>query len=277
MKNYEMKLHFTIVTVVFNDAVGLERTISSVINQTYKGIEFIIIDGGSSDGIIETIKKYEGDIDLFISEKDRGIYDAMNKGIKYSNGDFIIFMNAGDIFASDDVLYRVFNKITEKELAYFGRALMLGEKLTWTLPPQEMSDPLRIDAWSRKYLPIHQSIFFPRSFYICHHYDENFKITGDSEYKLRYLKTNKKFIFVDVEICHFSLGGISTKSDDLATAMCMFKEKINLVNLYYHGLDRIINKFLCITYFIKFGIRTMLGQERYQKVLYLLSRLRAYF
>jgi putative colanic acid biosynthesis glycosyltransferase len=277
MKSSEIKLHFTIVTVVFNDPVGLERTIISVINQTYKGIEFIIIDGGSSDGTIETIKKYEGDIDFFISEKDRGIYDAMNKGIKYSNGDFIIFMNAGDIFASDDVLYRVFNKIAEKEVAYFGRALMLGEKLRWTLPPQEISDALRIDAWSRKYLPIHQSIFFPRSFYICHQYDENFKITGDSEYKLRYLKTNKKFIFVDIEICHFSLGGISNKSDDLATAMSMFKEKINIVNLYYSGLDRIIKNFFGITYFIKFVIRTMLGQERYQKVLYLLSKLRAYF
>lgn len=99
----------SVITVVFNSKDSIEQTILSVLNQTYKNIEYIVIDGGSLDGTIEIVKKYLDKISKFITETDNGIYDAMNKGISLSSGEWIIFMNAGDRFVSNDVLEKIFS------------------------------------------------------------------------------------------------------------------------------------------------------------------------
>ena len=91
----------SIITVVYNGEKFLEKTIQSVINQTYKNIEYIIIDGGSTDGTVDIIKKYEEQIDYWVSERDGGIYDAMNKGIDKANGVGLLFLNAGDYFVGE--------------------------------------------------------------------------------------------------------------------------------------------------------------------------------
>ena len=96
----------SIVTVVYNGENFLEETIKSVINQTYENIEYIIIDGGSTDGTVDIIKKYEDKINYWVSEKDAGIYDAMNKGIEAFKGDYINFLNAGDSYVNNEVLNR---------------------------------------------------------------------------------------------------------------------------------------------------------------------------
>ena len=105
----------SVVTVVFNGEKYLEETIQSVINQTYDNVEYIIIDGGSTDGTLDIIKKYEDRIDYWVSERDRGIYDAMNKGIDLASGEWINFMNAGDGLDSYSILNEIFsNKINLK-------------------------------------------------------------------------------------------------------------------------------------------------------------------
>lgn len=103
------KPKITVVTVCFNAAETIEKTILSVVGQTYDNIEYLIIDGGSKDDTLEIIKKYENNISKWISEPDKGIYDAMNKAIKMATGEWINFMNAGDCFAADDVLEKIFN------------------------------------------------------------------------------------------------------------------------------------------------------------------------
>jgi glycosyltransferase involved in cell wall biosynthesis len=113
MKDQNKKPFFSIITVVFNGENYLEETIKSVINQGYKNFEYIIIDGGSTDGTQEIIKKYENKIDYWVSEKDKGIYDAMNKGLKVANGQVVNMMNCGDFFANNKVLEKVF-KIFDK-------------------------------------------------------------------------------------------------------------------------------------------------------------------
>jgi cellulose synthase/poly-beta-1,6-N-acetylglucosamine synthase-like glycosyltransferase len=102
-KSFENKPLISIITVVYNGEKFLEETIKSVINQTYDNVEYIIIDGGSSDGTIDIIKKYEDYIDYWVSEKDNGIYDAMNKGIDLATGIWINFMNAGDLFFDNTI------------------------------------------------------------------------------------------------------------------------------------------------------------------------------
>lgn len=98
----------TVVTVCYNAAETIEKTMLSVINQTYDNVEYLIIDGGSKDETLSIIKKYENKISKWISELDKGIYDAMNKAIKMATGEWINFMNAGDSFASNDVLEKIF-------------------------------------------------------------------------------------------------------------------------------------------------------------------------
>ena len=104
------KPKITVVTVCYNAAVTIEKTILSVVGQTYNNIEYLIIDGGSKDDTLAIIKKYESNISKWISEPDKGIYDAMNKAIKMATGEWINFMNAGDCFATNDVLEKIFQE-----------------------------------------------------------------------------------------------------------------------------------------------------------------------
>lgn len=101
----------SIITVTFNAEASIEQTILSVINQTFSNIEYIIVDGASKDGTIDIINKYRSKIDLFISEKDRGIYDAMNKGIDLSTGDWLLFMNSGDRLVNENVISDTFSQL----------------------------------------------------------------------------------------------------------------------------------------------------------------------
>lgn len=105
----------TIITVVYNGVKELEKTIKSVINQSYKNIEYIIIDGGSNDGTVDLIKNYNSNITYWISEKDLGIYDAMNKGIKQANGDWIYFLNCGDCLIKNETINIIFQNYKQDE------------------------------------------------------------------------------------------------------------------------------------------------------------------
>lgn len=100
----------SIITICYNVESSIERTILSVVNQTFKDYEYIIVDGASKDNTLEVVNKYKEKIDIIISEPDRGVYDAMNKGIKMASGEWLIMMNAGDYFADNNVLEKVFNR-----------------------------------------------------------------------------------------------------------------------------------------------------------------------
>ena len=103
----------TIVTISYNIVTYIEKTILSVVNQTYPNIEYIVIDGGSTDGTLDVIKKYSDKITYWVSESDKGIYDAMNKGIDAATGDWINFMNAGDVFYHNNVIDEIIPFLTK--------------------------------------------------------------------------------------------------------------------------------------------------------------------
>ena len=138
---------FSIITVTYNAGAVLEDTIQSVITQTYKNVEYIIVDGGSKDRTLQIIEQYKEHIHTVISEPDKGLYDAMNKGIKLATGDYLCFLNAGDELHEDDTLQLMVHSITESTLpdVLYGdtaivdeeghflhmRRLSAPEKLTW--------------------------------------------------------------------------------------------------------------------------------------------------
>ncbi len=100
----------TVVTVVYNDAHHIEQTMLSVIRQTYPNLEYIVIDGGSTDGTVDVIRKHADRLAYWVSESDKGVYDAMNKGIKMATGEWVCMMNAGDCFADTEVLSKIFSQ-----------------------------------------------------------------------------------------------------------------------------------------------------------------------
>ena len=193
----------TVVTVTYNAEKCLEETILSVINQTYPNIEYIVIDGGSKDGTVDIIKKYAEHIDYWVSEPDKGIYDAMNKGIDKATGEWINFMNAGDSFVSEKALEKVFNQdYSEYDFIYGDRVNkdVVGLYI-------EKANPF----WLQKnaYCPwkggCHQSTFVKTNTARLHKYSLKYKYAGDYEMMYNIYKANGKFKYVNIPIALYNL------------------------------------------------------------------------
>ena len=216
----------TIVTAIFNGEKYLEETIESVLNQTYKNIEYIIIDGGSTDKTLDIIKKYESKIDYWVSEKDKGIYDAWNKAIKVSNGEWISFLGADDILNSNAIELYIAKILAEKkEIEYISSKVLLCTN---------DKKPLRTigTAWNwnsfSKYMNVaHVGSLHNKSIYSKYGlYDINFKICADYELLLRANK-DLKSSFIDVTTCNMRVGGISDSNLNVFKETYLAKIKNN--------------------------------------------------
>lgn len=183
----------TIITVSYNAVLTIENTILSVVNQTYSNIEYIIIDGGSTDGTIDIIKKYEDRISYWISESDRGIYDAMNKGIKMAHGDWVNFMNCGDAFYSKMIIETVVGYIKKNKCDVVYGDVMLN--INGRMKLKKSSELKSIEC----FLPFcHQSSFVKTSLLRKNMFDLSYKIAAD--YALFYeLYSCMKCIFIYIE------------------------------------------------------------------------------
>ena len=197
----------SIITVVFNGEHFLEETIKSVIYQSYFNFEYIIIDGGSTDGTLEIILKYEHLLDYWVSERDQGIYDAMNKGIELATGDWINFMNAGDWFITDSVLFSFF-----QDKSYSCTQILYGN--------HEVRDPsgkrLIKKAGHEKNLWrgsqfCHQAVFVNAKYHKINKFNDETKIVADFEFFYWAYKNKAKFIKTDVVVVSYAAGGISDK------------------------------------------------------------------
>tara|TARA_B100001250_G_C19768616_1_gene775993 strand:- start:138 stop:851 length:714 start_codon:yes stop_codon:yes gene_type:complete len=194
----------SIITVVYNDKDGLQETIDSVASLNYDNIEFIVIDGGSNDGTAELIRKYESNIDYWVSEDDDGIYDAMNKGIRAAHGDWVNFMNAGDYFANENVLNEIDFTANKKVDILYGYKSQ-KEKLFYPMNIKNLEIGVIFGN--------HQSMFFNKN-KLQHelYYDEKYKIYADYELVNRIYKLNNSIIhFVNVLVADFEGGGVSEK------------------------------------------------------------------
>jgi len=200
-KTDEARPLISVVTVVFNGEAHLEQTIRSVLNQGYGNVEYIIVDGGSTDRTVDIIKRYEDRIDYWISEKDQGIYDAMNKGIRLSTGRWVNFMNAGDTFVRDDVLERIdWKALREHALIYGGK---IFKKKQYT--PYDVT-LLRFG----EIMACHQSMFFNR--HVLQDvlmYDTALPIYSDYELVNRIYLMGYKMREIDLAVADYAEGGIS--------------------------------------------------------------------
>jgi glycosyltransferase involved in cell wall biosynthesis len=193
----------SVITVVFNDKSGLENTIKSVVNQTYDNVEYIIIDGGSTDGTLNIIRKYEHAVNHWVSEKDAGIYHAMNKGLELSTGDWVNFMNAGDMFAARHVIENIrFNRYKQSPLVY-GNKIQDG-KVIYPMGEKKLE--------YGEIMACHQSMFFnlSASFRASVFYDLKYKIYGDYELVNRLYLKYHGFTYVNEVIAIFEGGGVSS-------------------------------------------------------------------
>jgi len=179
----------SIITSTLNSRKYIEACIGSVLNQTYRDIEYIIIDGGSSDGTLDVIKRYENKICRWISQKDNGVYDAMNKGLEIAKGDIVGFLNSDDIYASQDVIEKIVNCIKENNVdSCYGNVVYVDRDDIARVVRYWVSDDFSKDRFKFGWMPPHPSFFVKRSVYEEHgFFDTSFKIAADYEIMLRFL------------------------------------------------------------------------------------------
>ena len=190
-----------IVTINLNNKEGLEKTIISVINQTYYDkINYIIIDGGSTDGSIDVIEKYKEYISYYVSEKDAGIFHAMNKGVDACNGEYVLFLNSGDNFHNNYAIENSYNELTED--------VVYGNLLVHTLLDKFMIT--EYDFFNKWYIP-YPSTFTKVKLLKEKRLNEEYKILSDWIYYYEYIHINKlPYKHIDVTITDFYVGGVSS-------------------------------------------------------------------
>ncbi len=209
-----MNYKLSIITINLNNSEGLKETILSVVNQTYKSFEFIVIDGDSTDNSVKVIRDFEDDLTYWHSEPDKGIYNAMNKGIRKANGDFVLFLNSGDVLYDAFVLEKVLEKVVEKletnVQLYYGDVLLKHNDKKWE-KVQEHPSSLPFSYFYTKTI-CQQSCFFKRSiFEEMFSFNEDYKICADWEF-LIYAIYIKKIIYkkLDIIIATYDMQGISS-------------------------------------------------------------------
>lgn len=212
----------SVITVVYNGLYTIEETIQSVLRQTYNNIEFIIIDGGSIDGTVDIIRKYDSELDYWISEKDLGIYDAMNKGIAMATGNRIVFMNSGDKFSSFDVFNQIdFTKFSSNQIFAGNVIYTSGKKII----------PMKVPMWKKNAVH-HQAVIYPKSlFENFGNYKLRYKILSDYEMNLRAIKYGFTFCAINIDFAICSDGGVSDTPKFLN-----YKEEIEIRWIYYSNI-----------------------------------------
>ena len=206
MEKHSIKI--SIITVVYNGEETLEQTIQSVLNQTYKNIEYIIIDGGSTDGTLDIIRKYEQKISFWVSEKDNGLYDAMNKGIRVAKGEIIGMINSDDWYELN-----AFEIIVESYLGNPTKKIFHGDRYNILVNGKKNIRRFNSSRFKFLYYSMtynHPSMFVHREIYKGMKYNTSLKALSDYEFVLtQYLKDKNLFHYIPLPYVNYRLDGIS--------------------------------------------------------------------
>ena len=228
----------SIITISYNSEKTIKATLESVIHQTYKNIEHIVVDGNSNDDTVKICKTFSHIFKL-ISDKDKGVYDAFNKGLKIATGDIIGFLNSDDIYYNKDSLQNIVNGFNKNVDAVFGNLKFYNNKNEITR--KWISKPYEKKAFKKAWMPPHPTFYCRKKIYDKYgNYDDSFKIAGDFELMLRFIECyGIKTKFINKNLIKMTAGGISnsglkSKLKILSEEFRSFKiNKIKLNKIFY--------------------------------------------
>ena len=231
-------MKISIITVVFNNFSQIKKTIDSVINQTYNNIEYIIIDGGSTDGSKELIEQFASKIDYFISEEDNGIYHAMNKGWKKATGEYCLFLNSGDYLYNYDVIAEVVTKIEELNFDIFlGNLFAFDETQSWI---SKFEEPVSLYYFQHNFIP-HPATFTKRDllekvdgFY------EHYVLISDWAFFINCFLQKATFKQIDITVTAFYMKGSSSNGElSLKDRTALFNNEFKFLKEDFEHFERL--------------------------------------
>lgn len=221
--------NLSIITINYNNRDGLKKTIDSVVSQTYKDFEWIVIDGGSTDGSKELIEQYTEHLSYWVSEPDKGIYNAMNKGIRQAQGEWLQFLNSGDWLYEPTTLESAFSNQYSSDVVY-GNAMYVDQHggLHKKVDPDQLSL-----SFFYTLTICHQATFMKKELFADSLYDESFRIASDWAKWFELMLQGKKFEHLNQYIVYFDMGGIGTTTNKTPEHQ---KERADIIQKYvpYH-------------------------------------------
>ena len=240
----------SVITIVYNNVRDIERTMLSVLNQTSSNIEYIIVDGQSTDGTVQIIQKYQHKLSHFVSEPDKGIYDAMNKGLALATGEYVLFMNSGDEIYSTDTVSRIFAMETEADI-YYGETEMFNQQ--WqSIGRRRHKAPERFTWRSFQFgmSVSHQAIYIRRA--ITEPFDLKYKLSSDIDWIIEAARKARKIVNTRMFVAKYLVGGMSKTKHQQSLV-----ERFHIFNRHYGLIPNLINHaviaFKLGFYYLRFG------------------------
>lgn len=230
---------FSVITVTYNAGKVLEDTIQSVVFQTYRNVEYIIVDGNSKDNTLEIVDKYRNRISQVISEPDKGLYDAMNKGIQLATGDYLCFLNAGDEFHDNETLQKIVHTLKGKELpdVIYGETAIVDEEGHF-LHMRRLSAPqtLTWKSFKQGMLVCHQAFFARRELAVKFPYNLRYRFSADFDWCIRIMKKTKCLHNTRLTLIDYLNEGMTTRNHKAS-----LKERFRIMAKHYGWLSTILH------------------------------------
>jgi glycosyltransferase involved in cell wall biosynthesis len=249
--NHTNTKKLSVITVTYNAEHTLERTLKSVREQTYPAIEHIIVDGNSNDGTVALIHRYENERLKWISEPDKGLYDAMNKGIKMATGDYLCFLNAGDTFYDTDTVQKIFASIDENHSPdiLYGETAIVDDNGRF-LHMRRLQAPKNLTWKSFKHgmVVCHQAFIVKRE--LVEPYDLSYRFSADFDWCIRMMKKAKNIYNTDLILVDYLNTGMTT-----ANRKASLRERYRIMEKHYGKVSTFL-------YHIWFVIRAMIKPEK---------------
>lgn len=207
-------MKISIITIVYNRAYCIEDCINSVLDQTYQNVEYIVIDGGSTDGTQKKIAPFEDKLSYYISEKDRGIFDALNKGIKKATGDVIGILNSDDLFFETRTLEKVAKAFSSQTDIVYAKGMFVDQTNLSIVKRIYPSCPFKKKYLRFGWIPLHPTIYVRREIFLKYgYYNPGYTIASDYEISLRWFQNDDIYkVFLDEWVVKMRLGGLSTSA-----------------------------------------------------------------
>lgn len=236
MHNTRLHPRFSIITVTYNAARVLEDTIQSVITQTYKGVEYIIVDGGSTDGTTALIDRYREHIHTVVSEPDKGLYDAMNKGLRMATGDYVCFLNAGDALHEDDTLLLAVHSIkgdTLPDVLYGETEIVDAEGHFLRMRRLSAPEHLTWKSFRTGMCVCHQAFFARRE--LAEPYDLQYRFSADFDWCIRVMKKSRTLHHTHLTLIDYLNEGMTTRNHKASLI-----ERFRIMCRYYGFLPTVV-------------------------------------